>query len=228
MKCRVTLQLAAWTLLAAGVEAAPPPGFKLAAETRHFVFYSRESRKVEADRSEKFLLRTADLLSHDLQGRVTYYLHEHPQDVAAATGIYADGVTVPATGEIHSVRAYHPHEIVHSLADELGDPGPFFHEGLAVALGNEGRWRGARVDEIARKAAGRHRWRGLVDEFDRLDPEVGYPIAGSFVGFLVRTHGAQRVAAFFRGCRRESRDRRFHEVFGITLDEAGQAWASAL
>lgn len=228
MKCRVTLLLAAWTLLAAGLEAAPPPGFKLAAETRHFVFYSREPRKVDADRSEKFLLRTAELLSHDLQGRVSYYLHEHPQEVAAATGIYADGVTVPATGEIHSVHPFHPHEIVHRLADEMGDPGPFFHEGLAVALGNQGRWRGARVDDIARKQALRYRWRTLVDQFDRLDPELSYPVAGSFLSFLARTHGTERVSTFFRGCKRESRDRRFHEVFGITLDEAGQAWASAL
>ena len=137
-------------------------------------------------------------------------------------------MTVPATGEIHSVRPYHPHEIVHRLADEMGDPGPFFHEGLAVALGNGGRWRGSRVDDIARRWVGAYRWRTLIDDFDRLDPDLGYPVAGSFVDFLIREHGAQRVASFFRGCRQEARDRRFQEVFGQSLDEAGAAWAGTL
>jgi len=228
MRCRVALLLAAW-VLAAGVEAAPP-GFVLAAETPHFAFYSRGGKKIDAGRSERFLLETARKLDQPVRERVSYYLHDHPADVASATGIYADGVTVPATGEIHSVKAFHPHEIVHRVADELGDPGPFFHEGLAVALGNEGRWRGARVDDLARRLAPRYQWRSLVEEFSRLDPEVSYAVAGSFVGYLVRRHGIERVAAFFRGCRPDPglRDRRFEEVFGSSLKEEGAAWARSL
>jgi len=228
MKCRVALQVAAGFLLAAGVDAAPPPGFMLAAETRHFTFFSRRPEKVDAARSERFLLATSERLGQPAPEQVAYYLHEHPQQVAQATGVYADGVTVPATGEIHSVRSFHPHELVHRVAGEMGDPGRFFHEGLAVALGNEGRWRGAKVDDLARRLVRRCTWRALLERFESLDPEVGYPLAGSFVAFLIERHGVDRVSAFFRGCRPETAGRRFEDVFGLSLDQAGAAWVRGL
>ena len=66
------------------------------------------------------------------------------------------------------------------------------------------------------------------DRFDALDPAVAYPLAGSFVGHLVRTYGVPRVAAFFRasGYSGVPRAAAFQETFGVSLDEAGVSWAA--
>jgi hypothetical protein len=68
----------------------------------------------------------------------------------------------------------------------------------------------------------------LAERFDALDPEVAYPLAGSFVGSLVRAYGVARVATFFRASGYAGRPsaEAFRATFGLSLDEAGAAWAS--
>src|SRR6266496_3576224 len=208
---RTTLTVAA-ILVAAGLEASPLPGFHLVAQSENFLFYTRDSRKVDAARSQRFLAGTARLLEVEVQGKAAYYVHQHPEEVASTTGVYGSGVTDLKTGEINAVSAFHRHEIVHRVAGALGDPGRFFQEGLA-----------ARV----RRDAGARR---VVEDFARLEPNTAYPVAGSFVGFLIRTYGARRVSDFFRGCRPAApeRDRRFRDVFGVTVDQAWTSWSEAL
>ena len=78
---------------------------------------------------------------HAHQSAVVQHL---PQELAAFAGPYAAGVTYPTRRQIHSTRSSHLHEIVHLVAAQLGDPGPFFHEGLAIAIAEPGRGRDAR------------------------------------------------------------------------------------
>ena len=70
----------------------------------------------------------------------------------------------------------------------------------------------------------------MVEDFSRLEPNTAYPVAGSFVGFLLRTYGARRVSDFFRDCRpaTQERDRRFRDVFGLTVDQAWATWSDTL
>ncbi len=226
---RTTLTAAA-ILAAAGLEASPLPGFHLAAQSENFLFYTRDSRKVDAARSQRFLTGTARLLEVEVQGKAAYYVHQHPEEVASTTGVYGSGVTDLKTGEINAVSAFHRHEIVHRVAGALGDPGRFFQEGLAVALGDEGRWNGVEVDKLAARARRDPKARSVVEDFSRLEPNTAYPVAGSFVGFLIRTYGARRVSDFFRDCRpvTPERDRRFRDVFGLTVDQAWATWSETL
>lgn len=227
MKTRILAALAL-TVVAFPASAAPLPGFSVVAETEHFTFYSRGAEKVDARKAESYLGELKALLGVEVSGRAEYYRYSHPQEIAAGTGRYAQGVTFPAARQIHSVESFHAHEIVHLVASELGDPGTFFQEGLAVALGNKGKWNGKNVDALARKAAGRAPLTALVARFDEMDPEVGYPLAGSFVRRLIETHGIARVTEFFRACGRESRGAAFARTFGTTLEEAGREWAESL
>jgi hypothetical protein len=226
---RTTLTVAG-ILAAAGLEASPLPGFHLAAQSENFLFYTRDSRKVDAGRSQRFLVGTARLLEVQVQGKAAYYVHEHADEVASTTGVYGSGVTDLKTGEINAVSAYHRHEIVHRVAGTLGDPGRFFQEGLAVALGDEGRWNGVEVDRLAARVRGNAKARGVVEDFSRLEPNTAYPVAGSFVGFLIRTYGARRVSDFFRDSRpvTPERDRRFKDVFGVSVDQAWATWSETL
>jgi hypothetical protein len=206
--------------------ASPLPGFQIIGQSEHFAFYARHGRKTETKANERFLTKTALLMGQSAEGQTAYYLHDDAQEVGAATGVYSSGMTELTSGEIHSTQAFHPHEIVHRIAAELGDPGPFFHEGLAVSLGDEGKQGGVSVDVLARAAVQRYRVRDVVDGFTRVEPHAAYSMAGSFVGYLIRRHGVATVARFFRGCRPQVvvRDRRFRDVFGLRIDEAAAAW----
>jgi hypothetical protein len=63
-----------------------------------------------------------------------------------------------------------------------------------------------------------------------MDPQTAYPVAGSFVGHLIRTEGLGKVADFFRGCRQGGgdRDQAFAGVFGRSLEAAGAEWLAGL
>jgi hypothetical protein len=221
----------AGVLVSAHLQAAPLPGFTQVAQTQNFVFYSQEGQAVDAARTQRFYEETTRLLGSTPEGRSSYYRYQFPEQIAVATGQTVAGLTVPGTGEIHSSKAFHPHEIVHRVAAALGDPGAFFQEGLAVALGDHGRWNGVAVDTIAARLVARiTNIRAVVDGFGRLDSDSSYPLAGSFVGFLLKTRGARSVALFFEACGREpgKRDQNFAQVFGVTLESATETWAAGL
>ncbi len=214
--------------VAASLDAAPLPGFSLAAQTPHFSFYIRDGQKVDANRSEAFLVKVSGLLGQNVDGRAEYFRYSTPEQVAAGTGTYADGLTFPEGHQIHSTQEFHAHEIVHLVAGRLGRPGVFFQEGLAVALGNEGRWNGRKVDAIAKALAGGARVAALVARFDRMDPQEAYPLAGSFVAYLIKTHGVESVSKFFRACTGANTEAAFTSVYGQSLDAAGVEWARSL
>ena len=215
-------------MAAANLQAAPLPGFVLKAETEHFAFYSRGNEKVDAAKSERYLARVEAMLGQDVSGRAEYYRYANPQEVAAGTGTYAEGVTFARAGQIHSTQEFHAHEIVHLVAGQMGNPGVFFQEGLAVAIGNEGRWQGQDVNKLAREQARRAKLSALVAGFGRMDANTAYAVAGSFVGSLIKAHGAAKVAEFFRACSGGNTADAFARTFGQTLDEAGVAWAASL
>lgn len=216
-------------LAAAGLtHAAPLGGFALRAETAHFAFFSRGTR-VDVRKPERQLARIESALGRRVSKRIEYYVYERPEDIAAATGRYAGGLTIPGLSQVHSTVSSQDHEIVHVVAHGLGDPGPFFQEGLAVALGDRGRWQGQPVDKVAKSLARNATLAVLMARFDPADPEEGYAVAGSFVGFLIKAHGLPKVSHFFRACQgARSRDTAFLAIFGESLVTAGANWQSSL
>jgi hypothetical protein len=223
------LAAAVMMVAVASVEAAPLPGFAPVAQSEHFTFYGRsQSEKVDVSGSEKVLRRIAELLGQTEVPRSEMFLHETAGDVAAVTGLYAGGVTYPQLGQIHTTDGARDHEIVHRVAHLLGDPGSFFQEGLAVALGDKAKWQGQQVDRVAKKIAGKVSIQSLISSFKSSDPQIGYAVAGSFVNFLIKTHGIETVVKFFRASKGEQTSVAFAQAFGLSLDSAGAAWASAI
>lgn len=209
--------------------AAPLAGFALRAETTHFAFFSRGRERLDLKAPEAQLARIEGALGQRIATRVDYYVYERPEDIAAATGRYAGGLTFPGLGQVHSTLASQNHEIVHVVAHSLGDPGPFFQEGLAVALGDGGRWQGQPVDRVAKNVAKATTLASLIAGFDARDPREGYAVAGSFVGHLIKVHGLSSVSQFFKACQGgRGANAAFAAIFGETLDEAGAAWLRAL
>ena len=209
--------------------AAPLAGFALRAETHNFSFFSRGDARFDVRRPEEQLARVEAALGHRLSAHVDYYIYDRAEDIAATTGRYAGGLTFPELGQIHSTSSSQDHEIVHVVAYQLGNPGPFFQEGLAVALGDHGRWQGQPVDRVARKVAPGQTLEALIARFDVADPKEGYAVAGSFVSFLIKSHGLPQVSHFFRACHGErTTSAAFAAIFGETLEVAGAKWVRSL
>ena len=219
------LTLAIWMVATIGF-AAPLPGFVLAGQTAHFSFYSR-GEKVDTAKVEKRVAEFEKLFGQPLTGHATYYRYSTAQEVAAGTGHYAAGVTFSATNEIHSTEPCHDHELVHLVANRLGNPGAFFEEGLAVAVGNKGEWQGRSADKIAKSNP--VSIPQMVAAFDRYEPAAAYAVAGSFVGYLVRTQGIEQVTKFFRTCTKGAdKSAAFAATFGGPLEAVSAEWRKSL
>ena len=203
--------------------SAALPGFTLAARTPRVSFYSR-GQNVDVAKVEASLTRIEGLLGTRLAGHASYYRYESAQEVAAGTGHYAAGVTF--AGQVHSTSACHDHELVHLVAAQMGNPGRFFQEGLAVALGDKPRG----LRQAAKKAlSGGQPLTRWVAGFDSQDPEAAYAVAGTFVRDLIDTHGIEKVRSLFRASRSEADvSRAFAATFGQGLDEALATWRADL
>jgi hypothetical protein len=213
-------------LAAASASAAPLPGFVLAGQTAHVSFYTRGER-IDTQKVEKKVTELEKLFGQPLAERANYYRYATAQEIAAGTGYYADGVTFAATGDVHSTEPCHDHELVHLVAGKLGDPGAFFQEGLAVAVGTHGEWQGRSADKTAKPSAARVL--EMVAHFDRFDGATSYAVAGSFVGYLVKTHGMAQVVAFFRHCAPgASTTVAFADSFGTSMETAAADWRKSL
>jgi hypothetical protein len=207
------------------VVAAAPPGFRLTQRTAHGSYYARGAARPDVRRIEAFVGRLQLQLGAPAS-ESRYFAYESPEEIAAATGHHAAGVTFGGRREVHSTQPFHRHELVHLVAAELGDPGRFFQEGLAVALGDEGRWQGAAVNALARRGARPGILKRLVADFDSAPHEVSYPVAGSFVAWLIKAHGLDRVRELFRTSGEPAAA--FERAFGVSLDQAAAAWLASL
>ena len=188
----------------------------------------RTADEVDTKKVTQTLERYEKLLGQHVVGPIHYYRYARPEDIAQFTGYYADGITLAADGEVHSIQSCHAHELVHVVAGRMGDPGAFFREGLAVALGDEGKWHGRDVDRVARQDARREDFASLVREFSSRDPERSFALAGSFVKWLGHRYGWTRVADFFRGAASDTSSVRFASTFGMSIEDGGRAWLASL
>jgi len=215
-------------LPASSLMAAPMAGFTLKAQSQHFSFYSRNQKTTDVNRSERQLERVSKLLGQTLRERSDVYQYDTPGDLAAVTGVYAGGVTYVSERQIHTTEAERDHEIVHLVAYQLGDPGRFFHEGLAVALGDGGRYFGQPVDRLAKRLMQGQTLASWMARFNAADPRDGYVVAGSFVKWLIDRFGVDKVSQFFRASTKGEPRPAFLATFGLPLDQAGATWAAQL
>lgn len=231
MTCqRVLAWVACGALGAASADAREMPWFKRAVESTHVTLYAPPKGGPDVDRLERELGDVARMLGESKPPRVQLFYYEHASDIAVATGVYAGGVTFPGLGQIHSTAYRLRHEMVHLVASRLGgDPGAFYQEGLAVAMGDGGRHNnGRRVDDVARDVLRGAPMSELIAGFASANPQEGYPIAGSFMRFLLKRHGYERVVRFFRACAKGRSGDAYQEVFGESVEATGSLWMSRL
>lgn len=99
------------------------------------------------------------------------------------------------------------HEATHLLFQQLGRHVGFFDEGVAIHFGQQHKWRRRSCDSWAREFLGKNHLpdlksilsapsfyqRGQLDEV----LATNYPVAGSFVGFLLKRCGLEKFKTLF-------------------------------
>jgi hypothetical protein len=229
---RIWLGLAAFaSMMATQVQSAPLPGFALVSQTEHFFFYSRNPHlRIDADKAEQSLREFSAMLGQPVEGRTEFFRHERAEDVAVYTGVYSTGYAEGNGERMHSTLPNHPHEIVHIVTFRMGQPGDFFQEGLAVALGDHGKINGISAKRIAKSALTHYSAATTVAAFHDVDPTSAYAIAGAFVEHLIQAQGIAKVAELFRACPNgpSQRDAAFARIFGHSLDTELASWSATL
>jgi hypothetical protein len=234
---RVAAIAALVSVSAGGRLLASPGEFVRVAQTKHISFYAVEGGRssVSPGRCERFLARVAQQLGVELgdEDQVAYYRLTYPEQVVFYTGIPDARYAGWANRDVvYSVLAFHRHELVHVIALRIGDPGRFFQEGLAIALGDKQRRGAEHVDRVARACLSgldTQTFEHVVEFDDDVAPEIAYPLAGSFMRYLIKQHGPSAVVRFFRGCPdARHRDTAFASVFGLSLQDALSRWCASL
>lgn len=180
--------------------------------------------------------------------RFQYFKYRDVQQLRALTG-HADGTGFAERGNyrFHTVWPQDNHEYVHALIGaEVGTPPALFNEGIAVAhhgasfsgsFDGDPLWNGAPARaqvRAARDAGALPPLDALLEnlDFQRVDSDVGYPAAGSFVRYLIDTRGPVPLLSFIARCPREANAAAvrtlFHEAYGEAIDDAWARWLAWL
>jgi hypothetical protein len=212
----------------------------------NFIYHYSVGDSVDPPHEEAWFTWAVAHLGVNSPQKIEYYKYMSVTQMLQITGMAANGWADPPNFSVHTIFPWQGHEVVHVLTALVGRPSDFFNEGIAVSMQVDpyapdptlALWNGQPLDGLAASALLQGQLPHLQDMADttsfRLIPDVeGYPWAGSFVQFLVRTYGMPTTLAFFRGGagRDESLsviESRFQQVYGITLGDADIAWRSYL
>lgn len=139
------------------------------------------------------------------RGRFDYFLAS-PDVVAYIAGAPTVGVAILPSDAVLTSHPHHTHELAHLIVNAWLESPPLYtlpllQEGLAVHLG--GRWgRDPRVlDRVGRAtiAGGAASLDDLLAraDFHALSPDLTYPLAGVFCGYLLDAHGPDGMRAAY-------------------------------
>jgi hypothetical protein len=213
--------------------------------TADIVFFFATGDRVDADLQQGYHDWLEDALGVSLPGQMEYRKYRNRSHMGGMTGSQGNAWASPDPPVVHTIWPRDNHETVHVLAARFGRPTDFFNEGLAVAFQMDpvagdlvAKWSGTPIHDIA----ARLRLQGSLPPLAtwvesgafRTRPDGdSYPTAGSFVRYLIDTHGLGAVRDLFG--RAGNRDdslaavrAAFAAAFGISLEEAEAGWHAML
>jgi hypothetical protein len=169
-------------------------------ETKHFVRYiqplDRDIKLEELDKQENNLARFSKTFNIKPKGKIIIITVKDRDHMKKLTKYELNGITFE--DKIYSVYIYHPHEVIHFLANHyLGHPNILFMEGLAVLYGWDDGWQGKPIDHWMRLYNKNKELISVVDLFDnakfnKFNALVSYPESAAFVEFLINEFGLKK------------------------------------
>ncbi|HEX5725315.1 MAG TPA: hypothetical protein VFX98_07600 [Longimicrobiaceae bacterium] len=250
---RIIRTIAAAVLLAAlpacGGDGPSEPGgtdrLDVRAESEHLVYLSATGDGVDSAWMEGYYDWVTGQLGVDPGVKLEYRKYRDRAHLQRVTGRATNGFADPGTNRFHTIWPIDNHEIVHVLVIlEIGHPPALFNEGIAVAhqaLPASGifhaQWNGRNVHAIAAEHLAANRIPAVSvllqsPDFFQLDQGFTYPVAGSFVRFLIDRYGMAPLRTYFGGSTfndAEAKSRSlFAAAYGMTLDAAWAEWRAFL
>lgn len=228
---------------------APEDQLVRLSESGHFVFFASEGDPTVFDTvyQERHFAWVLTGLALSYPGKVSFLKYRDRAHLERATGRKTNGFAEPDQGRFHTIWTMDNHEYIHVVfVNRVGNPPALFNEGVAVAFHGaslsgsfEGPplWNGVSSDRLARDMLLAGTLPSLDDlaeskRFRSIDDQVTYPIAGSFVRFLIDRGQIESFKAFAKACGSGSGTaeikRQFEGVYGTPLASWWGEWKEYL
>lgn len=229
------------------VDITPDDRLELYAESPHFAYYVSRGDSVDADYQERHYAWATGALGLTYLVKIDYRKYRDRAHLELVTGRRTNGFAEPDQNVFHTIWPIDNHEWIHVVfINEVGEPPALFSEGVCVAhhgasltgsFDGPPLWNGASVHVISRTLLAGGNLPGInelavTNDFRSLDDQTTYPVAGSFVRFLIDTGGVdpfkQFSASLERGSSRSAIDAAFESAYGETLASRWSAWRAFL
>jgi hypothetical protein len=216
------------------------------ARSTHYVFHFAPGDGVNADFQEKFFDWATSTIGVTVDRPIQYYKYESREHMKDVIGVGNKNAFANAREfALHTLWRADNHETIHLLASRFASPGPvpLFAEGFAVAHQVDPvkgdfapKWNGRYLREhlAAFRADGRFvppRHMLTAKTFRLVDDVVSYPIAGSFVRYLLDRFGYEKVKDLLRQGHPDDTEATVHgtfaSVFGMTIEQVEADWLRA-
>jgi hypothetical protein len=235
----------ACVVLLAGCDSPAAPraddALTVRTESAHYVYYSAPGDGVDVAWQEGYYDWVTAALQIEPGGKLEYRKYRDRAHLERVTGRSTNGFAEPGTPRFHTIWPRDNHEMVHVLVIlGLGHPPALFNEGVAVAhqmIPAEGvfyaQWNRRNVHQIAAEFIAAGRLPPLAQllesrDFFRFDQEMTYPVAGSFVRFLIDRYGLAPFKSYLHGRSFDDGAAQtraaFEAAYGRTLDTAWAEW----
>jgi hypothetical protein len=213
--------------------------------TEHYVFHRADGDAVNTTWQESYYDWLVSALALQPTGRLDYYKYRDRAHLRAVTGRITNGFAEPGTTRFHTIWPIDNHEGVHTLVIlYMGHPPALFNEGVAVAHQTDPqagtfspRWNGQDLHTLAHQFDQSGQLPSLASlvrstDFFSHDPNLTYPVAGSFVRYLLDTYGLAAFKTFLAGATFEDAptvtEARFQAAYNRSLATAWMNWRSSL
>lgn len=224
---------------------------KLQFSSSHYHYYHGSNDVIELD--TVWMEAHYDWVTHKLEldesPVLNYYKYKYREHLTDLTGRNTNGFAEIGTLNFHSI--WHPegHENVHVLVlNEWGHPPALFTEGIAVALAPQpiygfanfianSTWNGQNLHDIAVSLFQQQKIPELEvllesNSFHKISTDIAYPIAGSFIRYLLEQFPLESLKEFFKSTSfydsPEQCSSVFGQIFGKNLSDCWEEWERSL
>ena len=227
----------------AGPGAADVLSQRIESSTHAYLFSPGDAVDTASHEAHYRWLKAA--LGIDPPTRLQFHKYRDRAHIQRLTGRATNGFAEPGTPRFHTIWPWDNHEGVHAAVIlTLGQPPALFNEGVAVAHQTNprtgdlvARWNGEPVHTIAARflVTGQLPALGTLLEspsFFSHPAAVAYPLAGSWVRYLIDARGLAPFKTFlasthFNATAAQTRAA-FLAAYGVTVDAEWERWRAFL
>ncbi len=212
--------------------------------SKHFAYFQSESDVDILDTvwQEKYYEWMVEQLDIIVPEKIQYYKYRDKAHKERLTGTYGNGIAEIGTYKFHTIWKMDNHECVHVVVTQLiGHPPALFNEGIAVAHSASyfihpdfiPCWNNQDFNILSKY----YKQNGSMPSLDKLlgtktfwdyDSNITYPIAGSFILFLIDQYGIIKMKSFISTSgfydTKDKIHNDFYDTYGKTIESAWAEW----